>query len=88
MSIVKTSPTLTGLMSKSYAEDQQIVATWLWNTYSIWKEKDKTLDFLGRNGINLLYLQIDEDIPTEVYSTFIREAESRGIKVHAFRWSP
>ncbi|MCU6792366.1 hypothetical protein OB236_09520 [Paenibacillus sp. WQ 127069] len=79
---------LTGFVSKSYAEDQQIVATWLWNTYSIWKEKDKTLDFLGRNGINLLYLQIDVDIPSDVYSTFIREAENRGIKVHALGGSP
>jgi hypothetical protein len=79
---------LAGITNKANAEDKRIVATWLWNTYSIWKEKDKTLDFLGLNGVNLLYLQIDEDIPTGVYSTFIREAASRGIQVHALGGDP
>jgi hypothetical protein len=81
-------PAHAGITNKAYAEDKRIVATWLWNTYSIWKEKDKTLDFLGRNGVNLLYLQIDEEIPAGVYSTFISEATSRGIVVHALGGDP
>jgi hypothetical protein len=81
-------PTHAGITNKAYAENKRIVATWLWNTYSIWKEKDITLDFLGRNGVNLLYLQIDEEIPAVVYSAFIREAASRGIEVHALGGDP
>jgi hypothetical protein len=81
-------PASIGVTNKAYAKDHPIVATWLWNTYSIWKEKDKTLDFLGQNGVNLVYLQIDEEIPAGVYSTFIKEAFSRGIEVHALGGAP
>ncbi|SEB52758.1 hypothetical protein [Paenibacillus sp. GP183] len=81
-------PAHTGITNKAYAEGKRIVATWLWNTYSIWKEKDKTLDFLAHKGVNLLYLQIDEDIPAGIYSTFISEAASRGIDVHALSGDP
>lgn len=73
---------------KAYAADRPTVATWLWNTYAIWKEKEKTLDFLAQNGVNLLYLQIDEDIPADIYRTFIREAADRGIEVHALGGAP
>jgi hypothetical protein len=81
-------PASAGVTNKAYAKDHPIVATWLWNTYSIWKEKDKTLDFLEQNGVNLLFLQIDEDIPAGVYSTFIKEALNRGIAVHALGGAP
>ncbi|WP_082129773.1 hypothetical protein [Aneurinibacillus tyrosinisolvens] len=81
-------PLQGGLSNKVYAAEQPEKATWLWNTYSIWKEKDKTLDFLSHNSVTLLYLQIDADIPGDVYRTFISEASDRGIEVHALGGAP
>jgi hypothetical protein len=81
-------PACATVTNKAYAENRHITATWLWNTYSIWREKDKTLDFLGQNGVNVLFLQIDEDIPAGIYSDFIQEASSRGIEVHALGGAP
>ncbi|MEF3302707.1 hypothetical protein [Paenibacillus sp. GYB003] len=66
----------------------KIAATWMWNTYAIWRDKDGTLDYLAQNGINLVYLQADDDIPPDVYRTFIREAGARGIEVHALAGKP
>ena len=70
------------------AEQGSTVATWMWNTYAIWRDKDKTLDYLTQNGVNLVYLQVDEEIPVEVYRTFIKEAGSRGIEIHALGGKP
>ncbi|MDF2715386.1 MAG: hypothetical protein K0R28_2311, partial [Paenibacillus sp.] len=69
-------------------EDGSTVATWMWNTYAIWRDKDQTLDYLTQNGVNLVYLQVDEEIPVDVYRTFIKEAGSRGIEIHALGGKP
>jgi hypothetical protein len=82
------NPLQGGLASHAYAAQQPKQATWVWNTYSIWKDKDKTLDFLTKNGVTLVYLQIDPDIPNDVYRTFIREATNRGIEVQALGGAP
>lgn len=72
----------------SAANGDRIAAVWMWNTYEIWRDKTGTLDKLTANGINLVYLQADPDIPLEVYRDFIREAGSRGIAVHALAGKP
>ncbi|WCK53215.1 hypothetical protein PP175_17640 [Aneurinibacillus sp. Ricciae_BoGa-3] len=81
-------PLQGGLSTHVFAAPQPKEATWVWNTYSIWKDKDKTLDFLTKNRVNLIYLQIDPDIPNNVYRTFIREATNRGIEVQALGGAP
>lgn len=82
-------PLQTGITPKAAAEGSgKIAATWMWNTYAIWRDKDSTLDYLTRNGINLVYLQADDDIPLDVYRTFIREAGARGIAIHALAGKP
>lgn len=68
--------------------DSSIVATWMWNTYAIWRDKEKTLEDLTQHGINRVYLQADADIPVDVYRTFIREAGERGIEVQALGGKP
>lgn len=68
--------------------ENKVVATWMWNTYAIWRDKEMTLDYLTRYGVNRVYLQADTDIPLDVYRTFIREAGERGIEVQALGGKP
>lgn len=70
------------------AEQRSVAATWMWNTYAIWRDKDQTLQYLTQNGINLVYLQADKEIPVDVYRTFIREAGALGIEIHALGGKP
>ncbi|MDF2662330.1 MAG: amidase [Paenibacillus sp.] len=71
-----------------HAQQQPVVATWMWNTFSIWTDRANTLDALQRNGITLLFLQIDTDIPADIYRSFLAEASQRGIEVHALDGAP
>lgn len=70
------------------AEQRSIAAIWMWNTYAIWRDKEQTLQTLTQHGINLVYLQVDKDIPVDVYRTFIREAGALGIDIHALGGKP
>jgi len=63
-------------------------ATWLWDTSSALENKESTLQFLQQNGVNLIYLQVDPDVPVGDYSSFIGEAYARGIEVHALGGAP
>lgn len=72
----------------AHAQQQPAVATWMWNTYSIWTDRANTLDALQRHGVNLVFLQIDTDIPADVYRSFLAEASQRGIEVHALDGAP
>jgi hypothetical protein len=63
-------------------------ATWLWNTYSLLLKKDEVLQFLQKNKINLIYLQIDPDVPANEYGDFISKAGTLGIEVHALGGAP
>lgn len=83
-------PPTAGRTSTAVAADagSKVVATWMWNTYEIWRDKEGTLNYLTQHGVNLVYLQADPDIPVDVYRTFIREAGVRGIEVQALGGKP
>jgi hypothetical protein len=83
-------PPQSNMMKQATAaeDDPSIVATWMWNTYAIWRDKDQTLDYLSQNSVNLVYLQIDEEIPVDVYRIFIKEAGERGIEIQALGGKP
>ncbi|OXM86277.1 hypothetical protein [Paenibacillus rigui] len=64
-------------------------ATWIWNAERIAKEKDDIISFTKQNGINLIYLHIDQKtVKREAYSSFIKEANAAGIQVDALAGDP
>lgn len=80
---------LTGKTSKPPASGHPTVkATWLWNSSSLLPDKSTVFQFLQRQGINLVYLQIDSDISAKQYGDFIAEAGSLGIEVQALGGAP
>lgn len=58
-------------------------ATWLWNPWMIYSDEAGTLDFLESKGVNKVYVQIDADIPSGVYESFIVKARAGGMSVYA-----
>lgn len=66
-----------------------IKATWIWNAKLISSEKNDIIEFTKQNGINLIYLHIDQkSIPQQEYRSFIKEAGAAGIQVDALAGDP
>lgn len=63
-------------------------ATWMWNTGLQLKNMDSTFRFLEQNGVNLVFLQVDADVPAADYGSFIGRASASGIEVHALGGAP
>lgn len=63
-------------------------STWLWNPWEIASNETGTLSFLEQKQINKVYVQIDRDIPMNVYRSFITKASVKGIKVYALDGAP
>lgn len=63
-------------------------ATWLWNTERIRSNPQDVLAFLTQNQVNLVYLQVNIDIPVSYYRSFIKESGARGIRVEALDGAP
>ncbi|WP_246943910.1 amidase [Bacillus pinisoli] len=63
-------------------------ATWLWNPWILVNDEANTIDFLYNKQINKVYLQIDRDLPTKVYQSFIEKSSVKGIKVYALDGAP
>ncbi|HAF99163.1 hypothetical protein [Paenibacillus lactis] len=57
-------------------------ATWLWHTSMIQSSADDIIGFASRQGVNLIYLQMNQDVRPEHYRKFIRLAGENGIQVH------
>lgn len=72
----------------SSPEPQARKATWLWHTALIASEPQAILSFSRKQGVNLLYLQIDTSKKAAYYQAFIREARQSGVQVHALSGSP
>jgi hypothetical protein len=64
------------------------VATWIWETRRALDEKEEVLAFAKTNGINLLYLYIDQSVAPEQYRSFIKSARQAGMKVEALGGDP
>jgi hypothetical protein len=63
-------------------------ATWLWNPWEIVSDETGTLSFLEQKQVNKVYVQIDRDIPMNVYRSFITKASVKGIYVYALDGAP
>ncbi|MFP3388621.1 hypothetical protein [Brevibacillus sp. SIMBA_040] len=63
-------------------------ATWIWQSEIIGQDKQQVLEFCEQNEINLIYLRIDMNKPSDYYRSFIREATAQGIEVHAVAGHP
>ncbi|WP_160725172.1 amidase [Bacillus sp. USDA818B3_A] len=70
------------------ASDNQTLATWLWNPWELVNNESGTLAFLEGKNVNKVYLQIDRDIPLNVYQSFIEKASAKGIKIYALDGGP
>lgn len=64
------------------------LATWLWDTSKMVAQPEELVQFLKKQHVNVLYLQIKEDIPKESYQTFIAAASQASIEVHALDGAP
>ncbi|MWV42356.1 hypothetical protein GRF59_01820 [Paenibacillus sp. HJL G12] len=93
--IVKNSRWLAGLLFVAAAllvgfqsPAHGVKATWVWQTEMIEDGGVKLLDFAQQEGINLIYLQINRDLPNATYETFIQHAHEEKIAVHALGGDP
>ncbi|MGE7687587.1 amidase [Lysinibacillus sp. NPDC097214] len=81
--IVTIVSTLGLTMGKVDAKSMQDKATWLWDTTKIVEDESGVLSFLEDKQVKKLYLQINSDIASNDYKSFIDKATSKGIKVYA-----
>lgn len=81
--IVTIVSTLGLTMGKVDAKAVQDRATWLWDTTKIVEDESGVLSFLESKQVNKLYLQINSDIASNYYKSFIDKASAKGIKVYA-----
>lgn len=84
-------PPPVGIADRAYAAaagHPSYRATWIWNTGAELQNRDSTFPFLQQNGVNLVFLQVDPDVPASEYRSFIGEASARGIEVHALGGAP
>jgi hypothetical protein len=65
-----------------------VKATWVWQTEVIEDGGKELLDFARNQGINLIYLQINRDLPASRYEAFIKNAHADQIAVHALGGDP
>lgn len=70
------------------ATDEKPLATWIWDADIITSDMDRTIDFLERNKVTTLYLQISRDLSVNTYKTFIEKTNQKGITVYALNGSP
>ncbi|MED4584818.1 hypothetical protein P9578_18745 [Brevibacillus choshinensis] len=63
-------------------------ATWIWQSETIGRDKQQILSFCEQNEITLIYLRIDMNKTYDYYRSFIRDANARGIEVHAVAGHP
>lgn len=68
--------------------NETVRATWLWNPWLFIQDEDRVLSFLENKRISDVYVQIDEEVPTDAYRQFIRRANEKGIRVHALDGAP
>ncbi|NMO96833.1 hypothetical protein [Paenibacillus lemnae] len=72
----------------AYAQSAEGKATWVWQTELIRDGGERLLSFAEQEGINLIYLQIDREIPAGIYNDFIQEAHRNEIHIHALGGDP
>lgn len=63
--------------------DKPNISTWLWDVKEIVKDSDGVIDFLAKNNVGTLYIQINYEVKKDVYRGFIKMAAQKGISVYA-----
>ncbi|MCP2034379.1 hypothetical protein L1279_001362 [Planomicrobium sp. HSC-17F08] len=66
----------------------EVRATWLWNPWNLISDEAGTLAFLESKNVNKVYVQIDRDIPADVYRGFVEKASAKGMDVYALDGAP
>ena len=77
-----------GFQSPAYGETAGTKATWVWQTELIEDGGEQLLGFAREEGINLIYLQINRNMPKETYEKFVRLAHESQVEVHALGGDP
>ena len=67
----------------THAQTPQKNSTWIWNPWSLYKEEKNILQFLQKNKVQQVYLQVDPEIPNSIYQQFIAKAGKNNINVQA-----
>jgi len=70
------------------AAELDVKATWLWNPWMIYNDEAGTLAFLESKDVNKVYVQIDADIPANIYQSFIERAGAVGMAIYALDGAP
>ncbi|BFH61631.1 hypothetical protein [Paenibacillus azoreducens] len=80
----------SGLVPSQTASAQSAYqkATWVWDTEHIRSNPQEVLSFLRKNQVDLVYLQVNTDIPASCYQSFIKQAAAFGMKVDALDGAP
>ncbi|GAB6989992.1 hypothetical protein [Paenibacillus pini] len=76
------------LMGFSSPSQQPVKATWVWQTELIEDGGEQLLHFATEQRVNLIYVQINRDLPYEAYEPFIKNAHAAGVAVHALGGDP
>ena len=58
-------------------------ATWLWDTSIITKQTPEIIAFSKEQGVDTIFLQVQDEVPDEAYRKFIAAATNAEIEVHA-----
>lgn len=74
-------PTLT-------SRADQPKTTWLWHTSQIVDKPNALIDFMDKNKVSTVYLQVNANISDDIYQQFIRKAGEHNIAVHALDGAP
>ncbi|PKG23770.1 amidase [Niallia nealsonii] len=72
----------------SKAAEMTTDATWIWNPWSLRTEETKILNFLVKNNVDQVYLQVDSDLSNSVYQQFIAKATAKNIEIYALDGAP
>jgi hypothetical protein len=83
-----TAPKTPVAAAAAPADRSQKKATYVWNTGNFLQNKSEVLQYLKQHQINLIFLQVDIDVPASQYADFIREAGIIGMDVHAMGGAP
>lgn len=67
---------------------RKVLGTWLWTALSIETNRERILEFLKKQQVNTVYLQVSRQVSVQSYQTFIEQASVQGIKVYALDGAP
>ncbi|MEK3734908.1 hypothetical protein MKX64_21075 [Paenibacillus sp. FSL M8-0334] len=86
--VLLTALLLAGFQAPAHGEATGVRATWVWQTEFIADRGEQLIAFAKDEGINLIYLQIQRQLPKPMYEHFIQQAHENGIAVHALGGDP